>query len=297
MGRSGPAGVHRSALGLVDVRSPIFVLVARAPGAGGGPGRMAGRSPASATSVPTWSRWMTPSMRGMLLSGLVDGLPPRRGGSDRRAGAGDPVVRDRDRPGAGGPRSARAERDGRLEAVGEVGELEVPASLNALLASRLDALNPMEREVGEGDGGLRRGVPARQRRLPSPTSLTISSTRRSRGLVRKQVLVIRGGPVVAGPRAVCVRAGPCSTALVYEARGGSASSATSPPPPTLSPRVRRRRRGGGGDDRLPPSRRLSGSGQTTRMLRSCVNGRRRHCNGPRAGPRPSALPTRLSVAT
>ena len=32
-------------------------------------------------------------------------------------------------------------------AVGELGELEVPASLNALLASRLDALEPDEREV------------------------------------------------------------------------------------------------------------------------------------------------------
>ena len=44
-------------------------------------------------------------------------------------------------------RRVLAERDGTLELVGEIGELDVPASLTSLLAARLDALSPDEREV------------------------------------------------------------------------------------------------------------------------------------------------------
>ncbi len=44
-------------------------------------------------------------------------------------------------------RGVLAERDGRLALVGELGELDVPASLGSLLAARLDSLEPAERQL------------------------------------------------------------------------------------------------------------------------------------------------------
>ncbi len=44
-------------------------------------------------------------------------------------------------------RGVLADHDGRLEVVGEIGELDVPASLHSLLSARLDSLAPEEREV------------------------------------------------------------------------------------------------------------------------------------------------------
>jgi len=44
-------------------------------------------------------------------------------------------------------RGVLTERDGRLMLVGEVGELDVPASLGSLLAARIDGLEPVERQL------------------------------------------------------------------------------------------------------------------------------------------------------
>jgi class 3 adenylate cyclase/predicted ATPase len=84
--------------------------------------------------------------------------------------------------------------DGRLVAVGELGELEVPASLNALLASRLDALAPEERE-------LVRALSVFGGAFPRASAFALSELgepvveRALDGLLRKQVLAIRADPL------------------------------------------------------------------------------------------------------
>jgi class 3 adenylate cyclase/tetratricopeptide (TPR) repeat protein len=84
--------------------------------------------------------------------------------------------------------------DGRLVATGDPGELEVPASLNALLASRLDALEAEERSLVKAMavfGGS----------FPRDTAVALTDLggegvdRALAGLVRKQVLVIRADPL------------------------------------------------------------------------------------------------------
>ena len=85
-------------------------------------------------------------VNGELLRGLVPGLP---GPALRRIvsqAEGIPLyavetVRNL------ADRGVLAERDGHLEAVSEIGELDVPASLSSLLSARLDSLTTEEREV------------------------------------------------------------------------------------------------------------------------------------------------------
>ena len=86
--------------------------------------------------------------------------------------------------------------DGRLTLEGDLGQLDVPASLSSLLAARLDALDPDERERGQGDGRLRRQLPAR---APSRRSAGLEDEQRLddtlASLVRKQVFVVRADPL------------------------------------------------------------------------------------------------------
>ncbi len=91
-------------------------------------------------------------------------------------------------------RGALVPQDGRLVAAGELGELEVPASLNALLASRLDALTADER-------GLVKAMAVFGGSFPREAALALSELDPDRvdtalaGLTRKQVLVIRADPL------------------------------------------------------------------------------------------------------
>jgi predicted ATPase len=84
--------------------------------------------------------------------------------------------------------------DGRLLAVGELGELEVPASLTALLAARLGALDPQERAVAKAvsvfSGSFPREAAVALADLPEP-QLDLALA----GLLRRQVLVIRADPL------------------------------------------------------------------------------------------------------
>jgi class 3 adenylate cyclase/tetratricopeptide (TPR) repeat protein len=170
--------------------APIFVLVlARPELAAGREGWPAGRRGATSVHLEP----LADDAVRMLLSGLVDGLP--EGAADRivQQAQGIPLyaietVR------ALADRGVLAERDGRLEAVGEVGELEVPASLNALLASRLDALTQTERGLVKAmaafGGAFARASAAALTDIPEDN---LDSTLAS--LVRKQVLVIRADPL------------------------------------------------------------------------------------------------------
>ena len=67
---------------------------------------------------------------------------------DRRPRRGHPAVRRRDHPDARSPTAACASADdGRFEPVGELGELAVPDTLHALIAARLDGLEPADRTL------------------------------------------------------------------------------------------------------------------------------------------------------
>ncbi len=87
-------------------------------------------------------------------------------------------------------RGAVAERDGELVLVGDLGALDVPASLGSLLAARLDALEPGERQLVKAMsvfGGT----------FPRASAAALSEVDESHldgvlsSLVRKQVLAIR----------------------------------------------------------------------------------------------------------
>lgn len=129
----------------------------------------------------------------LLLSSVVDALPPDALARVVERAQGVPLyaietVR------ALQDRGTLVSRDRRLVATGELGELEVPASLNALLASRLDALEPSERE-------LVRALSVFGGSFPRHSAVALSELdgpdveRALAGLVRKQVLVIRADPL------------------------------------------------------------------------------------------------------
>jgi len=90
-------------------------------------------------------------------------------------------------------RGALSRVDGRLFAHQELGELEVPASLNALLVSRVDGLEPAERE-------LVRAMSVFGTTFPGRAALALSALPGAeadaalRQLVRKQVLEVRSDP-------------------------------------------------------------------------------------------------------
>lgn len=91
-------------------------------------------------------------------------------------------------------RGALQERDGRLHLAGEFGDLDVPASLSALVASRLDALEPTERL-------LVRAMAVFGDSFPRAAAAALSDVAVDRldaalaGLVSKQVLSIGTDPL------------------------------------------------------------------------------------------------------
>jgi class 3 adenylate cyclase/tetratricopeptide (TPR) repeat protein len=87
-------------------------------------------------------------------------------------------------------RGVLSERDGRLVLTGELGELDVPASLSSLLSARLDALAPPERGLVKAmsvfGGSFPRSAAAALGDVPEPDLDAVLAP-----LVRKGVLVIR----------------------------------------------------------------------------------------------------------
>ena len=101
-----------------------------------------GRSATSRASIST--RCPEESM-GELLDGLVPGLPSACT-ADPRPRGGRAALRGRDRPDAARPGRPRAGRLG-LHPTGEIVSLDVPETLHALIAARLDGLTPDERRL------------------------------------------------------------------------------------------------------------------------------------------------------
>lgn len=173
-----------------SARSPIFMLtLARPELAQRREGWPAGRRGVTLIDLEP----LEDAAIGVLLDTLVGQLPAR--GRDRIVAHAQGVplyaietVR------ALSDRGVLAERDGRLVPRGELGELDVPASLSSLLASRLDALEPPERELVKVmavfGGAFPRSAAAALGDLSEDELDGILS-----GLVRKQVLTIRADPL------------------------------------------------------------------------------------------------------
>ncbi|MGH2872066.1 MAG: ATP-binding protein [Solirubrobacteraceae bacterium] len=128
-----------------------------------------------------------------LLAGVVDGLPSDAADQIVERAQGIPLyavetVR------ALTDRGTLTRTDGRLVAAGELGTLQVPASLNALLASRLDALDSHER-------GLVKAMSVFGGSFPRQAVISLTDLDEQTvdgllsGLVRKQVLVVRADPL------------------------------------------------------------------------------------------------------
>jgi class 3 adenylate cyclase/tetratricopeptide (TPR) repeat protein len=128
-----------------------------------------------------------------LLDGVVDGLPAPAAGRITERAQGIPLYAIETVRGLA-DRGVLEQRGGTLVAVGELGELEVPASLTALLAARLDALDPGERTVVKA-------VSVFSGSFPRDAAVALADLSEQQldtalaGLLRRQVLVIRADPL------------------------------------------------------------------------------------------------------
>ena len=127
--------------------SKSFPISGRYPGPTRAAGSTSGlgRGPAQLRSRSRWSRWPKSAMR-ELLAGLVPGLPESASGSILARADGIPlyaveIVRMLVAEGK------LEEADGVYRLVGDLADLHVPESLHALIAARLDALDPADRSI------------------------------------------------------------------------------------------------------------------------------------------------------
>ncbi len=169
-----------------SAQRPIFLLTLARPELAE---RRAGWPPARAGVTPLFLEPLAPDAVGALLDELVDGLP---------AGARERIVSQSEgiplyaleTVRALADRGVLAESGGGFAVTGDVGELEVPATLNSLLTARLDGLDPDERALAK-DLAVIGG------NFPRATATAISDLPEERvdallaSLVRKQVLVVR----------------------------------------------------------------------------------------------------------
>jgi class 3 adenylate cyclase/predicted ATPase len=166
--------------------SPIFILALSRPGLAARPqGWPAGRRGATVLQLEPLA---DESMQELLRS-VVDGLPPAAAERIISQAEGVPLyaietIR------ALVDRGVVAEQDGRLVMRGELGELDVPATLGSLLAARLDALDPLERRLAKAMSVFGAAFP-RSAAVALGDVPEEDIDRVLEGLVRKQVLVIR----------------------------------------------------------------------------------------------------------
>jgi hypothetical protein len=121
---------------------PLFLLtLARAPGDQENPSSLGDHGSASQIRLQS----LPPHVMEQILDGLVPGMPPVLKGKIISQAAGVPLYAV-ETVGTLIDRGLVAERGGHLAVVGEVIDLEVPASLTALIAERLDQLPANERD-------------------------------------------------------------------------------------------------------------------------------------------------------
>ena len=125
---------------------PILIITLARPELLETPARLGRRAPQLPGPRPGAARPTRPMRE--LLAGLVPGLPAPSRRVDRRPRRRHPAVRRRDDPDAPRRRPpARARGRATFEPVGELGELAVPETLQALIAARLDGLDPADRAL------------------------------------------------------------------------------------------------------------------------------------------------------
>ncbi len=166
--------------------SPIFILILSRPDLTARPqGWPGGRRGATVLQLEPLSE----ESMGELLQGVVDGLPAAAAERIISQAEGVPLyaietIR------ALMDQGVVAEQQGRLVMRGELGELNVPATLGSLLAARLDALEPLERRLVKAmsvfGGAFPRSAAVALSDVPEGDIDGVLD-----GLVRKQVLVIR----------------------------------------------------------------------------------------------------------
>ena len=169
-----------------SAQRPIFIVTLARPELSE---RRAAWPPARAGVTPLFLEPLTPDAVGILLDQLVAGLPPAARERIVSQSEGIPLyaletVR------ALADRGVLTESDGRLTVAGDVGELEVPATLSSLLTARLDGLEPDERalvkDLAVMGGNFPRSTVSAISDLPDEHLDALLSS-----LVRKQVLVVR----------------------------------------------------------------------------------------------------------
>jgi class 3 adenylate cyclase/tetratricopeptide (TPR) repeat protein len=145
-------------------------------------------------ATPLYLEPLSDTAVGQLLDGLVAGLPPDARGRIASQAEGIPLyaletvraLKDRGVLATNG--------DGGLRPVGELGDLDVPATLSSLLAARLDGLEPNERELVKAMAVFGGGFPRRAAQaLTEMSDERLDDTLGS--LVRKQVLAVRADPL------------------------------------------------------------------------------------------------------
>ena len=136
---------------------------------------------------------LSDDVMGELLDGLVDSLPARAHQQVIERAEGVPLFAvETIRMLAN--RGVLGEREGRLTLVGKLGELDVPASLGSLMAARIDALEPAERNLVKAMSVLGGGFP----RSAAAALGDVSEAQLDEvlgALVRKQVLMVRADPL------------------------------------------------------------------------------------------------------
>ncbi len=170
--------------------SPIFILtLARSEIAARPEGWPAARPGATLVQIDP----LADAAMEQLLDALVDGLQPRVRAQLIERAEGVPLYA-METLRVLVSRRALQEHDGRLVVIGELGDLDVPATLGSLIAARLDALAPAERRLVRTmcvfGGSFPRAAAALLGDLPATeVDRTLES------LVRKQVLSISADPL------------------------------------------------------------------------------------------------------
>ena len=207
-----------------------------------------------------------------LLDGLVPGLPDDAAGEIRDRAEGVPLyavetvrmLLDR---------GLLAQRGGRLPADGPIETLDVPETLHALIAARLDGLDAGGAAAAPGRRRARQDFTQRGLAALSGHATRPSSSRCSRALVRKEVLSRPGRSALAGARPVRLPPGLLKR-VAYETlvEGASARRSTSRPPRYLE-QAFGERAGDRGGRRRPLPRRLPGGAECRRRGRDQGEGR------------------------
>ncbi len=169
---------------------PIFILGLARPEL---TERRAGWPAGRRGATPLYLEPLSDSAVGELLDGVVTGLPAEARERIASQAEGIPLyaletVR------ALVDRGVLAADGDKLRPVGELGDLDVPATLSSLLAARLDSLDPDERELVKAmavfGGSFPRSAAAALTELPEERLDDVLAS-----LVRKQVLAVRADPL------------------------------------------------------------------------------------------------------